>query len=972
MRAAAGRLLAIVTLGASMTAHAQIPLHHSTWTIANGAPGEVDAIAQTTDGFLWLGATAGLFRFDGVTFERYVPPSHTALPSENISSLFTLPDGTLWVGYRFGGASHISGRELTSYGEAQGLPRGSLNQFVRDSAGTLWAATTTGLARFERTSWRRIDGAGGYPAHRPTALLVDRRGTLWVNDVDAVFVLPRGARTFIRRAASLGDSNGGALGEAPDGSVYGVSVTDGLIRLSNPDGGAPPAGQEVSPRSAGMLLVDAGANVWMGDGKGVVRIALDRRTAPASSSLTGAIVTAFLEDREKNVWVGTEHGLDQFRADRLVHVPLPVPVLAPALVAGDAHDVWSGSFTGPMFRIGERAQVMAGTPESVDCAYRDPDGTLWVANRLGLWHLVTGRWELVPTPSVRGMLPIQAMVRDRDGTLWVSIVRTGVFRRSGSTWSAFVNPWGEDPRAAIAMTADERGRVWMGYPDGRVALVDGDSTRRFTVANGVTVGNVLAIHARDTDVVIGGEKGLERFDGTRFIPITGAGQEVFRGISGIAEAKDGELWLHGADGITRIPSTELARHRTAPSTAVRFERFDYRDGLDGTASQIRPLPSAIAAGDGRIWFATSSSILHIDPAHIARNPLPPPVQIRSVDAEGATYSPDATVRLPARTRNVQIKYTALSLAIPERVRFRYQLAGSDTGWQDAGSRREAFYTNLRPGIHRFRVIAANEDGLWNEAGAFVDIDIPPTFVQTPWFTALCALAGLLAIWSLFRLRQHQVARAIQARFDATLAERTRIARELHDTLLQNFTGVTLQLYAVKGTLGARPDEAAAGLDRAVADADAALRDARYMVWDMRAPELDRFDLPDALAAAARTAMESTTADLRFSTRGTTRPLPREIEFTAFRIGREAVVNASRHADARTIDVVLEYAPRMLTLLVRDDGHGFAATAPGSESLAPHWGIIGMRERAEAVGGTFAIASVPGDGTSVTVTIPLDA
>ncbi|HEY4305375.1 MAG TPA: two-component regulator propeller domain-containing protein [Gemmatimonadaceae bacterium] len=984
MGIATARLLGIVVLGACACiptrTDAQLPvaapaqMHHSSWTIANGAPGEVDALAQTPDGLLWIGTPTGLFHFDGVTFERFTPAKGLALSSQNVSSLIALPDSSLWIGHRFGGATRLRRTALMSYGEKEGLPAGSLNDFARDSTGRLWAATTGGLAWFDGARWHRADA---YPANAPTALLVDRRGMLWVNDVEAIYTLARGASGFVRRTKSLGLGDGGALREAPDGSVYGVSIAEGLRKLANPDGTLPPSERKIGPRLANTMLIDRGANAWIGDGKTVVRFALrDVTTSPrvdvpdSVHGLSGQTVTTLFQDREYNVWVGTERGLDEFRAERLHRVALPTAILAPALVAGDSGQVWSGSFNGPMLRFGNHVEVVPGSPAIVDCAYRDTDGILWIANAHGLWRKTRTTWELVATPPERADRPIQAIARTSDGTLWLSIVRGGVFRRVGSAWSAFANPWGRDPLAAVSMTADDKGRLWIGYTNSRIAMTDGASTRRFTVADGVTVGNVLAIHVRGDEVIVGGDNGIARFDGARFGPIVGVGGEDFRGTSGIVEMGDGELWLNGAAGVTRIPGAELTRLRGAPAARVPFERFDVLDGLDGTASQIRPLPSAVRASDGTVWFATASSILQIDPSHIARNVLAPSVQVLGVDADGRTYAPGATVTLPQRTRNMQVRYTAASLAIPERVRFRYQLAGTDPDWQDVAGRREAFYTNLRPGLHRFRVIAANEDGVWNEAGAAIDIDIPPTFVQTKWFIAVCVLAAVLATWTAFRMRQRQVAQSIQSRFDATLAERTRIARELHDTLLQNFTGVALQLYAVQGNLTTSPTEAAAGLQQALSDADAALRDARYMVSDMRAPALDHFALPEALAAVARSIGESAQVTVHFACRGKQRPLPQEIEIAVFRIGREAAFNAARHADADTIDLTLDYAERLLTLTVRDDGRGLAANRVERESTGQHWGIVGMRERAESCGGSLTIASAASSGTCVTAVIPL--
>jgi signal transduction histidine kinase len=346
------------------------------------------------------------------------------------------------------------------------------------------------------------------------------------------------------------------------------------------------------------------------------------------------------------------------------------------------------------------------------------------------------------------------------------------------------------------------------------------------------------------------------------------------------------------------------------------------------------------------------------------------VHLLRLTAGARSYPTTARALLPPGTTDLDIAYTALSLAVPEKVRFRYRLVGLDTAWQDAGTRREAFYTNLGPGTYRFHVIAANEDGVWNEAGAALDVEIPPTFLQSNVFLALCATTAAGAAWLVFRWRHRRLAAAIRARYDVRLAERTRIAQELHDTLLQGFAGVTAQLYAVRTLLTSRPADAETTLSRALATAHVALRDARRAVWEMRSTELDAGDLPDALAVAGREALSATSSTLQLIVRGDRRPLPPDIEFTAFRIGCEAITNAAKHANARVVALDLSYGRRTLALTVRDDGRGFAPIEVDGARHDGHFGVLGMRERARNVGGTLDIAAAPGGGTRVTVSLPL--
>jgi signal transduction histidine kinase len=520
------------------------------------------------------------------------------------------------------------------------------------------------------------------------------------------------------------------------------------------------------------------------------------------------------------------------------------------------------------------------------------------------------------------------------------------------------------------LTTDHSGRTWFGYTASRVALLEGGTVRLFTGEHGLSVGNVLAIHIKGTHVWVGGELGLAILVAGRFRPVLGKHGAEFRGTSGIVETPDGEVWLNGADGISRIPATEINRVLRDSTYQVQSERLDFRDGLEGSAEQIRPQPTVIAGTDDRLWFATTLSLAWLDPHAIPRNPLPPPLVIRRLTAGNTSYAVEPDLRLPVHTTALRIEYTALSLSMPERVHFRYQLVGTDTAWQDAGGRREAFYTNLSPGSYRFRVIAANEDGVWNRKGASLDFTIPPSLTQTRWFLGVWVAALAVLAWLAYLLRMRQVAGGLRVRYEAAMAERARIAQELHDTLLQGFTGITLQLRAIERMLTHRPQDSAKALKTVLASADTALRDARHMIWDLRAVELEGHDLPTALETAVRRATADSSVQLVFAVHGDHRPLPLAIEATALRVGREAVLNAVKHAAPRMVEVNLEYGPRSLTLRVEDDGSGIPSSALEVAAAGEHLGLAGMRDRAHRAGGKLEITSTLGQGTAVSMSLPI--
>ncbi len=982
--------------------HAQQPgptlaqLDHKAWTIRDGAPPNVVALAQSADGVLWIGTQSGLYRFDGVRFEEFEPPAGQSLPSPFITALLAVPDGSMWIGYVRSGASIIGADSLVKFGQNEGLPAGSITAFARDSGGAIWAATTTGLARLDGTRWRTLGAESGYPGGMTTDLLVDRRGTLWAATSAGVFVLPSGAQRFVWWAPSLdvNASGGGAPREAPDGSVWGASLAVGLTRLSD-SAGHPVGPERQPPRSSAALalVIDRNATAWMLLQDSLLRMPLggkpagspgtsslrDVRSLSASTGMSGGTPSpnALLEDREGNVWLGTEGGLDRFRATKLTPVLLPRALRAPDIVASDGGRVWVDDYSGPLLEVGPGIVAHPEVAGPVSCASRDFDGSVWIGGPAGLWHVPRGKLASgatitrIPLPADAKNGDIQAIARGRDGILWLSVRSDrarAVFRRLGATWDRFLPSQHFAREHALSVVADDAGTTWLGYSDNNLVRVRADSMRLFSGNDGIRVGTVTAILPRDDHLWVGGESGVMRYNGARFVPLAVASGPL-RGVTGIVETAEGDLWFNAVGGVRHVRAAQVQRAMRDPRYIANDERFDFHDGLPGEPPQLRPLPSAIQGTDGRLWFLTTSGVAWLDPAHIRRNPIPPPVEIRALTAGGRRYRSLGRVDLPPRTTALQIGYTALSLGVPDRVQFRYRLIGSDTTWVEAGTRRDAFYTNLRPGSYRFQVIAANEDGVWNEVGAAFEFAIPPTFTQSRWFLAvwMAALGGL--VWLVYLARVRQVAAGLRARYQAALVERTRIAQELHDTLLQGFTGITLQLRAIQRVLAQRPQEGAEALKNVLASADTALRDARHMIWDMRAVELEDRDLADALEHAARATTGNST-ELVFTVSGDRRALPLAVETTAFRIGREAVLNAVKHAAPRRVTVDLEYELRFLTLRVSDDGTGIAPDAMDAAEKGRHWGIAGMRERAQRTGGTLEISSEPGRGTVVSVALPI--
>jgi len=955
--------------------------HHTAWTTEDGAPTGLEALAQTSDGYLWLAAAGGLFRFDGVRFERIDGIGGERLLSSNIMTLFAAPRGGLWLGYRFGGASFIQDGKVKNYGESAGLPGGSVTGFAQDHAGVMWATTTWGLMRFDGSLWQNVNEELNLASEYVKTLQMARDGTLWIVIGHDVMFLRPGNAVFV--AAGIQTSDGEAsFVEAPDGTLWLTDDRLGVRTVYVPNGTTSREWVAVrDARKEALLgkLIDRDGALWTTSASGIHRVTdVARLLAPHSAAgasqdaysevdgLTAPFAAAFLEDREGNIWIGTAGGLDRFRESRLTPVSLPRGASGYAIAAGDAGTVFVGiSSAVGLFKVTTPSTVAVEPgPSYIDCAYRDDDGVIWLGGRGVLWHSSRDKWIATELPIDRSnadFYPVQALTKDRAGRLWVSVVRGGILRLENGKWST------QSSDTSLSLASGDDGRVWAGFPKNKLQIRDGDAVRDLTARDGLDLGNVIAILPRAHGAWIGGELGLAYFDGQRFRPVIRRGGIAFPTVTGILSLSSGDLWLNTSAGAMKIAADELQRALANPRHSVRTETFDFLDGMPGTPPAMRPLPSIAGGTDGRLWFGTSNGIVWLDPQHPKHNAIEPQVEVQAFVADGKTYAPDAGLALPSRTRNLQIDYTALSLSIPERVTFRYQL-GTEP-WQDAGTRRAAYFTNLAPGDYTFRVTAANDDGVWSKAGASIQFTIPRAFYQTRWFKVVCALACLLILTVAYRIRVRQVAAQVRGRLEARLAERERIARDLHDTLLQGMQGLIWRFQAAADRIPAN-EPVRQLMEQSLDRADKLLEESRDKVKDLRPAASDVADLAEALASEGEQFAKLHSAKFRVSVQGAHRDLHPIVREEGFMISREAMANAFRHAGADDIEAEVTYGDTALHIRIRDDGRGISAAVLDAGKPG-HFGLLGMRERAQKLGAHLEVWSKPGAGTEVDLRVPAD-
>lgn len=950
-------------------------LHHTAWTGRNGAPSQINALVQTTDGYLWIGSTRGLFRFDGVQFEPYRPQAGVRLPSHNIQDLAATADGGLWITFRPTGLGFLKDGRMTVFTSPEDLPP-STDAFsiACDPDGRVWAGALNGLSLRVGSRWTSIGSERAFTPDRIRCLLVDREGSLWVGSDTRVSYLRRGSTIFQTTGPGYGLATGFA--QAPDGRVW-MSGPDGVQVI--PLGGAS-AGDGV-PRAGDQTplqpLFDRDGALWFAvSGGGIRRTRFPQSLAGASRTgaaepesfherdgLSSDSAGCLLEDREGNIWIGTTVGLDRFRRSRIVAVGVPAGVTGLTLLAGDDGEVRAGSAAEPlMLRIRGETVRVEKVPMQVSSVYREPSGTIWWGGTDGIWRQRGSGFEHFRQPGT-----VWEIFRCDSGGLWVAIGEDEIVHFQDGIWTRRELPKAlPHRRVASASYEDLSGRIWLGYRGDRVALLDRGTSRLFTKTDGLEIGRIRAIRGRGPHIWFGGELGLSLFLGGRFHTVKTAGTELGT-ISGIVETRDGDLWLNEMRGIVHITSSEIRRLLADPRRTAVIELLDHRDGLPGAGQMTWTCSTAVEASDGRIWFATDNGLARIDPLSVRRKTVAPLLSIRSLVAEGKAYDTRTPIRLPPRTANLQIGYTALSLSIPERVLYRYRLEGLDRGWQEAGARRTAIYTNPPPGRYRFRVVACNDDGVWNEKGASLDFTIVPTLTQTPAFLVLSVAVFLALAFGAYRWRVAEMRSRLDLRFRERLAERTRIAQDLHDTLLQGVLSASMQLRVAADQL---PAESAARprLDRVLELMDIVGAEGRNALQGLRARLTDLDDLENVFSRIPHELNASEDIVYRVFGEGPPRSLLPVARDGIHRIGREAVVNAFRHSRAKHIDVELRFHEDAVTLLVRDDGCGIAPDVLRS-GRRDHWGLSGMRERADELGALLHVRTREGAGTEVELRIP---
>lgn len=946
--------------------------HHTQWTAADGVPPGIAAMAQTRDGWLWLGTADGLYRFDGLAFERMPLPSPPGRSRDRLSQLYAAPNGDLYMAHLSEGVSVLRRNGRFEDPPPQPPAFGGASDLVVDTDGTLWTINGPVLHLVGGT-WRIVADGPDWDALRRGSLVVDGAGRLWAFNDSGGWRLDRAAGRFVR----IVDTPGMPL-LAPDGRLW-MRQSDDTLRLVAASGaGRPDAYAPSEGRTGGHFGADG--TLWLlACPQTMCRVpnAGARKEAhwPAASAIaeriagpaqaSGVDAGTILEDREGDIWIATESGLDRFRRNRFLKSGLPGGGMRYSLATDTDGRTWAADRgTGALWRLVPDAPPVAERGPWTTVVANGPDGALLVGGTRRIQRRRGTAVEDIPLPPGPDGKP-----RDYDlfgllddgKILWTASNDTGLIGWRDGKWrprSAFDLP----PKIYQSAPAGPGG-FWMATGDGNLALHDNG---KLTVRDLGPVGTASALFAGKELVVSGtGGTAVLRQDGLRLLH--SREPDALRNLSGMYVTDDGDVWLNGAAGLVHVRAADWRQALADPGKVLRYELFNTLDGYPGRAA-FENRSRGIVSADGRnLWLTATGGVVRLDLAQLRRNRVPLRAAILDVTADGRTWPARGTIELPAGAGHFRIRYTAPALRMPERVRFEYRLDGVDNTWLDAGTRRATSFTNIGPGDYVFRVRAVNEDGVPGDAVATLPLRVAPTLVQTLWFRLVCAAAVALAGVLLYRYRVRYVTRRVTERLQVRTAERERIARTLHDTFLQTVQGLVLRVDAVAATL---PPHASARrqLEDVLDDASLAIGEGRDQLQELRAG--DAHVLEDVLAdaiARLRQAHGELAVDVHVD--GERRPLLAPVADEIAEIAREALRNAFAHAHAARIRVTLVYARRTLSLCVADDGRGLPEPVRRDGTRSGHWGLVGMRERAERIGARLDIASGPRQGTTVTLTVP---
>jgi ligand-binding sensor domain-containing protein/signal transduction histidine kinase len=981
------------------------------WQTSAGLPqNTVHAITQTKDGFLWIATEGGLARFDGTSFTVFDTQTTPQLRSDFLYNLMEDARGALWIstgdgllryadnrfrefriadglpsnivwstwqghsgrffaltsaglavlqGQHFTAISGTAGivsdsgqqvltedaqgrlwlasaRGLLSIGPGAGAAQmehpftesiGEVLALATDSTGHIWTGGRNGLAVFNSKSKSLTLIQQGLPSHTITALLANADGSMWVGTTKGLALFRHGVAVQAAATRALANARIARLYRDRADTLW-ITSDQGLARLVGSH--LEQSRQFLAGNSVLSIFEDREGSMWFGTDSGGLHVLRAQKfsTLTAEDGLSNDFVRAVLQDRAGDIWMGTNGGgLDRLRDNKITTLRtangLSSDIVLTLAATGD--DLWAGTPDGLNRIRNGHIQVLTsadGLPDDfIRSLYADPDGSLWIGTRHGLAHLLRGNITLYTQANGLGSDVIGTVLRGRDGSLWIGTMG-GLSRLRNGSITNYTTRDGLSSNIITTLFVDAHGDLWIGASNG----------------------------------------GLNEFVDGKFRQFPAAVNALPETIYSILQDASGHLWLSSRKGIYRVSQQALTSYASGRSRSVPVISYGTADGMKISECSSGGYPAAWQMQNGSLWFATLKGIAFLNPGSAFENRVPPLVAIEQIEIDDHPIPTATAFTVAPGHSRITIHYAGLSFVAPQKVRFRYRLEGMDRNWIDAGGRRTAYYTNLAPGKYRFLVDAANNDGIWSSRPAEVSFRIQPRFYQTYWFYALILLALALLVYRGYRWRVHQV----EKQYQAVLAERGRIAREIHDTLAQDFVGVSVQLELIARLLSTSIEAAREQLERTRELVRTSLAEARSSIWNLRSQGTTAETLPDRLTRLAEAAAAASQIKAKLHVHGTYRPFSRNNEDELVRIAQEAIHNTVRHAHASHVAIELHYDAKQLRMEIADDGRGFDEL-PQHFGPEGHFGIQGMRERAAKIGAQWNVESARGRGTRISVT-----
>jgi signal transduction histidine kinase/ligand-binding sensor domain-containing protein len=951
---------------------------HNMWRIQDGyLPAPPEAIAQTGDGYLWIGTDAGLVRFDGVRFVPWASPRGKKLPSDQILYLLSASDGSLWIGTAKG-LARWKGGILTTYKNLAN----HIGGIVEDQDGDIWIVrwgiedTRGPLCRIRDRDLRCFGQDDGIPLPTAAGLALDSSGNFWISGNQGLCKWKPGgsAVCFHRDLADRGYLMGvDALSVLNESHVWiGLQQPNGNLQLQEFDHGKWKAHRlpkaQGPPPSTNVLFRDPEGALWIGTASdGIYRIFADKTDHfSTADGLSSDSVERFFQDREGVLWVASTKGIDSFRDLPVVSYSIKEGLVSDSvstILASHDGGVWIGGAEALGFlKQGKLAAIRTnhGLPgRDITTMSEDRRGRLWIGVDSSLSVLDHGRFIPVHKPDGSQIGIVFGIAEDAAGNEWAMTEDKVLFRIENLKVRQQFNL----PQKCFSIAADSKLGVWLGCVNGDLTHYYGRRSEKFPSVSSTDIRQLLPEPGGGLWAVA--ENALIWWNDNKTATMTTGNGLPCNELYAAVKDDAGALWLYARCGLFSVPASQVALWHENPSIQVKGESLDVYCGVQPGITPLQP--QATRSLDGRLWFANNNVVRTFDPHVWRTNKLPPNVVVERGAANGVSYPILHDLKLPAHVRNLEIDYTALSFVVPQKVRFRYKLEGHDSEWQDSQGRRQAFYTDLAPGSYTFHVIASNNDGLWNETGAALSFSVAPAFDQTAWFKALCILVAAGVVWALYWLRLRQATTRLHQRLGARMEERERIARELHDTFFQGIQGLLLRFHTATSQL-CKDEPARRIFEESLKQSDQVMLEGRELVLDLRATVSEPTDLPTAFADFGEGMRKSGSCNFRVVVNGSVRPLHPVVFEELSKIGKEALSNAFRHSGADSIEAELNYQRSELRVRIRDDGTGIDSIILQQGHREGHFGLPGMRERAQKVGAHLDVWSRTGAGTEIELRI----